>query len=156
MNNEPTELFKKMNALFDFSGLSRAEWRGICSGDERFAMQRFLLALADGARVGTTNDRLALYKAAYAVLPLVEGELKDFARLLLTQHPVPMEWCDVLIHVLSDSNAREMSGSVLQALQEALAMTPRTTLEKRKMDLIKSQILSLGYRPQWLIDKISS
>lgn len=143
--------FKCMIENLDFHRPSRSEWKAMCYGQERAPMQEWLLQIAEAAHAGSRSDRLVLYKAAHAVLPLHGSDLLELARLFIeSDNSVSLEWCDVLVDALSENkHMNRLSGDILEALhisiREADSRDPR-------IRVILRQVQSLGFNPQWLLD----
>lgn len=146
-------LGRLMQANFDFHTVTRPEWRASCTGSQRAEMQAFLLNLAEAARVGIKADRRALCKAAYAVLPLENELLMDLCKQLLNEHPVSLEWCDVLVDVLAEptSIGTSVVAEILDALKETMQnLDPTSVINVRNMRMICRQVKAAGYQPDWL------
>ena len=152
---EATQMFRKLiEANFDFHAITRSGWREICSGDQRPQMQQFLLHLADAARMGNKADRRILYKAAHAVLPLENELLVDLCKQLLAEHPVPLQWCDVLVDVLAEPNSvgSAIVSEILISLRETIQLVdPESEADERYLRVICRQVEATGYRPDWLL-----
>lgn len=99
------------------------EWRAAARGRERIASQQFVLDIARNSVEGTLADRLALYKAAYLILPLHGADLEELARLLVRARPVPLEWRQPLVCALHEQRSK-LTGDyaeIVRALDEAPA-----------------------------------
>ena len=151
------ERFRRLTANLDFRQPSRAEWRAIGYGTDRRALQTLLLQLAEGARIGTQADYLALLKAAHAVLPLRGTERSELARLLLNYPPIALEWCDILIETLADDARPELlsAAALLEGLQLSVESAGNEAAEQRRLRTLLHQIFLLGYHPNWLLQRLS-
>jgi hypothetical protein len=147
----PEETFRRLAGRLDLKAPDRSQWRAVCMGREREVVQRFLMDMAAGARAGSRADRLALYQAAHAVLPLHGGELRELAALLTERRPVPLEWCDALIEALAEQppGGSPLAASVLAALQESCEQAAASPAARRRVAWIVRSLRTLRYRPAW-------
>jgi hypothetical protein len=145
------EACRALLETLDLRGIERREWRAVCRGLEREPMQRFLLELAGLARSATRADRLALYQAAHAVLPLRGPALRELAELLLAARPVPIVWGDALVEALAEEGGHgtALAGELLDGLREMI-QRPLPPEEARRAQSYLRHIAALGYYPDWL------
>lgn len=140
----------------DVAALSRADWRRLGLGERRLPTQQKLLALAESDSLISNSDRLALYQAAHAILPLHGDPLDALARLLINADPVPLEWADVLTETLAQVPlGAPIATSVLAALRQTLAhvvQLPASPVDRRRAYTLAAQLPSLGYRTAWAAD----
>jgi len=146
--------------ITDVAALSRGDWRRLSFGLNRVVTQEALLGLAEGEKPATQSERLSLYQAAYAVLPLHGDSLDALARLLVESGLTPLEWADVLVESLAQTPQGEShAATVLAALRQTLARTaqgPSSSLERRRAYILASQITGLGYRTAWAADLMAA
>jgi len=149
--------FEKVGKILDYYKPTRFEWRALCRGPERASMQHFLLQIAHAAEAGTHADQLAFYKAAYAVLPLRDQNRLKLTQLLIAERPVPLEWADVLVETLADTDVRSeaFAADILEALGETYSMAKNDRIERRRATWIVRHVVALGFRPNWAVASAS-
>lgn len=146
------EAFRLFIACVDVASVTRAQWRACCRGEERPAMQQHLLLLAEGAETASLTDRLGLYKAAHATLPLHGRPLREFVGLLMQEQPCSWEWCDALLFALAECGTHDsaLRHRLLNALKPLMAQET-----DRKADLLRHRWVAghlrlLNLYPDWL------
>lgn len=143
--------------ITDVAALNRADWRRLSLGERRVSTQKKLLALAESEKPTTQADRLAMYQAAYAILPLHGDSLNALARLLIESGFVELEWADVLIESLAQTPpGTPHAEATLSALRKTLSSVvtllvhgPTYSAQRRRAYTFASQMADLGYRTAW-------
>jgi len=142
--------------ITDVVTLNRADWRRLSLGMERVATQQCFLVLAESDNLPTHTERLSLYQAAHAVLPLHGDSLDALARLLIEAGALQLEWADVLIESLAQTpHGTPHAAAALSSLRQVLSRTvqgPSNSAERRRAYTLATQMASMGYRTAWLAD----
>jgi hypothetical protein len=148
------QCFQRFASRVDIAAVSRTQWRGICRATERAQWQSLLLLLAEAAEAGSQADRLGLYKAAYAVLPLHGQPLAAFVALLLKEweHQSPdSEWADALLTALAEPHTDpRLMPAMLEALGSLYQHWQERTEDARRARWLAYHVQRLGYHPAWL------
>ena len=149
------QCYQRFAAQVDVTNVSRAQWRAVCRSSERAQWQDLLLQLAEGAETASKAERLGLYKAAHAVLPLHGQPLAALAELLLAawEHLAPdLEWADVLVTTLAERRAdARLTPALLEALGRLHSCAANSGPEARKAGWIAYYVQRCGYNPPWLV-----
>jgi len=142
--------------ITDVVALNRADWRRLSLGMERVPTQRCFLALAESDNLPTHTERLSLYQAAHAVLPLHGESLDALARLLIESGALQLEWADVLIESLAQTpHGTPHAAAALSSLRQVLSRTvqgPAKSAERRRAYTLATQMAGMGYRTAWVAD----
>jgi hypothetical protein len=141
---EPARIvFRRLIERIDLQRIDRTQWRAVCRGAERLAMQAFLLQLASAARAGTEADRLALLKAAHAVLPLHGTALNELAELLIREPTPAIDYADALVEALAQqpTGGSPLVIGILAALRRCCACGAFPA----RIEWIESHVAALGY-----------
>jgi hypothetical protein len=143
-----TQLLRRV----DVARTTRAQWRTVCTATERPSMQDLVIRLAEAAEAYSHAQRLALYKAAHAILPLHGRALIAFAGLLVEEQPPQAEWADALLAILIEAPTLQpqLIPSTLTALHSIWRESTGDDVKGRRARWIAYHIQQLGYRPDWL------
>jgi len=142
------DLFADFAEQVNFRQLSRSEWRALCVGDERIALQQTLCSLARLARdAATAADARQLFLAAHAVYPLRGQPLIELVELLLMSRPVSLEWSDVLIASLVERKSLPLPlpAQIIDAAREILETVSTSSGEELMRRSFASQLMRQGF-----------
>ena len=147
------EAYRRFAENVDFLSPQRSDWRNAALGDRRAPLQRFLLEMAEAARISTSAAQLALYKAAHAVLPLHGHALAELAERLLAEGDVPLEWCDVLVLALIEE-VTSVKIPYLNALRSACEKAEDAPLVNLRVRIYLQQVAAAVPPPTWLRERL--